>query len=548
MTALCGRMRNEIGVAMVSRLRLHLPLLFLLLLTGIQGLLWSILNPPLLAPDEPQHFLYAQDMAARPAFRLAPTDKASGEVLQLAKMNDFHKVIREGYLPPLDEVRAKTFQRRLESLARSPGQRFRDSDIMSHPNFRQYHPPLYHGVSAPLQRLFTSSAITLRFQLQRIVTVLMAVGTVAVTYWLGLGLWDSRRAPALAAATMVAFHPVFTFQSGVISDQILEMLLFNALLLVSVGLLKKWWSSSAILVLGVLAGLGSLSRVSFVVCVVPLIVTFVLLRKRDWRWAAAFVIALLMTAGWYFPLLSGQAHDVVMSYKVTSAKPGMTISRPGPVTYVSHFEWIRWPRVLDDYWGESMGFGAWPNTDPGTPDPIRWLLGLLFGAALLLALKRIRDSGKVVWLLWSAIPAYPLFFQALDYYFTWYVTGPGLDKPHISGFFWFRGQYFLPLVPAQMLLSCEGIRRAMNGAWLIFPAGLLAGTSLYNLFFILVPRYYPGTLWEAFDRAHSWSFFPPALSMSLAIVLVLGVCFWLGSLFRLLRQPQSSTAQPSLAD
>lgn len=543
-------MKDEIGVVMPARHRLkeHGILLLLLLLTGIQGLIWSILNPPLLAPDEPQHFLYTQDMAAMPAFRLAPTDETSVEILQLAEMNDFHRVIREGRLPPLDEVRTKAFQRRFESLARSPGRRHRDSDLMSHPNFRRYHPPLYHGFSAPLQRLFTKSSITLRFQLQRMVTVLLAVGTVAVTYWLGLGLWDGRRAPALAAATTVAFHPVFAFQSGVISDQILEMLLFNALLLVSVGLLKKWWSGSAILFLGLLAGLGSLSRVSFVVCVFPLVVTFVLLRKKDWRWAGAFGIALLMTAGWYLPLLRGQAHDVVMSYKVTSAKPGLTISRPGPVTYASHFDWIRWPRVFDDYWGESIGFGAWPNTDPGTPDPIRWVLGLLFGVTLLLALKRIREGGKIVWLLWSALPAYPLFFQALDYYFTWYVTGPGLEKPHISGFFWFRGQYFLPLMPAQMLLSCEGIRRSFKGVWLALPAGLLAGTSLYNLFFVLVPRYYPGNLWEAFHRAHSWSLFPPAFSMILAGVLVFGVCFWIGTLFHLLREPQGSTGQPSPAD
>ncbi|NLE51015.1 MAG: hypothetical protein GX613_06365, partial [Chloroflexi bacterium] len=79
----------------------------------------------------------------------------------------------------------------------------------------------------------------LAMRIVRFLSVLMGLGTVYLTYRLGVELFPAHPGVALAAAALTAFNPMFLFISGVINNDNLSTLLAS-LLLVLVVRLVRW--------------------------------------------------------------------------------------------------------------------------------------------------------------------------------------------------------------------------------------------------------------------------------------------------------------------
>lgn len=480
-------------------------------------------------------------MAEGPRFHFPGTVEITREMQLLSEMNGFHRVRRRGHLRRLTDQQTERFQRELAELAGLKQIRISDSEMMRHPNFRRYHPPLYFATSAVVHAFLRNAAITLRLQANRWLNLALGLSTVGLTYLLATLWWPERRDLPMVAAGLVAFQPLFAFNSAVVTNQILTVLLFNLVLLCLFRWVGGAGPPSLVLWIGVLVALGSLCRVDFLAVLLPLCLVLFCRPEVYVKWSVAALTVAVLGLSWYLPLMTGEAHEIVRSYKgdkVASRQVGVSVSRPGVASYLKGFDWKRWPRAFEEFWGGALGFEAGRN-DPSTPRPLRRFLSWAFGLATMVGViastRGVRR--RKAWVLVAALLSLMLFYQVVDYYCTWLVIRPGLAAPRLEGYFWFRGQYFLPVLPALMLLSLKGLSGWRQGRWLWCLPLLMMAANFYTLFGVLVPRYYAGTLTQAFARAHGYSPLSPWVLWLLIFFLELGCLAWLLMVLRLRAEP-----------
>lgn len=148
----------------------------------------------------------------------------------------------------------------------------------------------------------------LAMRIVRFLSVLMGLGTVYLTYRLGVELFPAHPGVALAAAALTAFNPMFLFISGVINNDNLSTLLAS-LLLVLVVRLVRWRGEPPLrfyALIGVAAGAGMLAKfqIGFMLPLIALVLAIVSWRERSWRplvvgsaISGGLTIAL---AGWWY--------------------------------------------------------------------------------------------------------------------------------------------------------------------------------------------------------------------------------------------------------
>jgi 4-amino-4-deoxy-L-arabinose transferase-like glycosyltransferase len=151
----------------------------------------------------------------------------------------------------------------------------------------------------------------LTWRLLRLVSVLYGAVTVWATYWIGRTLFRDRPAIGLLMAILNAFIPEFLFMSGLINNDNLAAM-FAALLLLQISRLvtgqDDWITVGS---LGVLLGLGVLSKVSVAITALPAGLALLYAAwKRDGStgkvirrtlgWGAIVSLLTLLIAGWWF--------------------------------------------------------------------------------------------------------------------------------------------------------------------------------------------------------------------------------------------------------
>lgn len=171
-------------------------------------------------------------------------------------------------------------------------------DTSDLPELRKLNPHADIGVVAPdgnanmvvhseAREGFPWSGAALAMRIVRFLSVLMGLGTVYLTYRLGMALFPARPALALAAAAFTAFNPMFLFISGVINNDNLSTLLASLLLVLVVRLLR--WRGEPpprfYALLGVAAGAGMLAKfqIGFMLPLIALALAIVSWRERSWR-------------------------------------------------------------------------------------------------------------------------------------------------------------------------------------------------------------------------------------------------------------------------
>lgn len=177
--------------------------------------IWSLITPPFDAPDEPDHFAYAQ--------YLAETGKATSqtegerpawsgeESVALDGVRLLSYIEQSDGRPPwtsLDERRWAERESRLHPAEDDGGGKTTAST----------HSPLYYSLLAPAYVAGKGQSIFSRVSAMRLVSALLGALTAACVFLLVRELVPRWPFLAVAAGLLVAFQPMFSFLSGAINN------------------------------------------------------------------------------------------------------------------------------------------------------------------------------------------------------------------------------------------------------------------------------------------------------------------------------------------
>ncbi len=205
----------------------HKYLLLLLLAFITVGVLFAVYTPDWQAPDEPAHYNYVRQLATGQFPVMEPGD----------------------------------YDQEYQSLVISS--QFDEKYSVESFEYQDYQPPLYYLLQTPVFLLFSSALLPLR-----LVSLLFGIGIIALTYFIVLALLPDRQWLALVAAAFVAFLPQHTAMMAAVNNDSLAELIIAAILLMTISLLVSGrdadWDQqrTRLVILGILLGLGFLTKVS----------------------------------------------------------------------------------------------------------------------------------------------------------------------------------------------------------------------------------------------------------------------------------------------
>ena len=264
----------------------------LLALFFLTGIAYSLVVPAFETPDEIYHYAFARHLAAGNGLPVQGPEK-TGPWEQ------------EGSQPPLYYslvalATAGIDQSGLDEFAvRNPRANLGDPLQPGNKNFM-----LFSAQRRPLQ------GVNLALRVGRWISVVLGTLTVLFAYLLARYVFPDDRWARLLATALVATVPQFTFISASLSNDNMITVVSAAALVCLAALVKRgqgmgirWWEW---LGLGLLLGLGALSKLQGLGLLPLAAITFLLYAKRQKEWQTVLQGALivggcvLIVAGWWY--------------------------------------------------------------------------------------------------------------------------------------------------------------------------------------------------------------------------------------------------------
>lgn len=311
---------------------------------------------------------------------------------------------------------------------------------------------------------------TLAVHLIRFLSVAMGLVTVVFTYRIGLLLFNGRRDWAVLAMAIAAFTPMFIFISGgVNNDNLVVMFCTLATwLLVKMAQNGSTWKQSVWL--GVLIGLGALSKL-YALGMLPLaglLFAAQFIRDKNWKKfllnGSLVVLAVALTAGWWYarnaflygdPLALAPMRDVAGERDTPLTLPIFLAEFEGfRIAYWALFGGVnviaaRWIYQLLDWVTLAAVIG-------GLILPARRLFYRRFSLS-----SRLNPAALAVLLGWVGI--------MVGGFAVWNFTQPAS-----------QGRLFYPAIASLSALAVVGLGAYLPGRWANrLPAALAAGLFLF---------------------------------------------------------------------
>jgi hypothetical protein len=201
----------------VGRLTLPAPVV-LAIVAFVNFGAWALITPAFNAPDEPDHYAYAQYFAetgkaparvpdARVAF-------STEETLALNAVNIYSQVSLPDARPPWLAAEQSGFER-LRAATKAHGD---DGGGVS--AAASGHQPAYYALLAPAYLAAGGSSTFSKLTLMRLASALLGAIVALCAYGVVRELLPRHLLAAIAAGLLVAFHPMFGFISGAINDDV----------------------------------------------------------------------------------------------------------------------------------------------------------------------------------------------------------------------------------------------------------------------------------------------------------------------------------------
>ena len=409
-----------------GRLRSQWPILVILTLFLLVGGAYAVINPLHEATDELRHYRFVRTLV------VDKTLPVQGE--EPCRSQSHH--------PPLFYLVAA-----LATAAIDGG------DICATPPtnpFWQYRywevgvdnkAQFFHGPA----EAFPWRGDALAAHVARGVNLLFGALTVWLTWAIGLAIWPRRRDIAALGAAVVAFNPMFIYLAAAINNDIIAAAAGAAITLALARLLRdpRGLTSRQGIVVGLLYGLGLLSKTSLLAFALPiaLTATWIGWRRRQWRaWVAFGLLAVgaaALVSGWWFVRNMLVYGDPTGFQRLTELWGVRNPAESLPLVLTEL------PYAWTTLWGR-FGFGQIP-----LPDVIyRALLvvcGLGVAAWLALLVPRARRHFPGAW------PATALLLgvvvTSLLVWFNYMLVSPAGPM----------GRFFFPGLPALALLLAAGL-------------------------------------------------------------------------------------------
>lgn len=224
----------------------------------VNALIWSIVVPPFHVPDEIAHFGYAQYLAetGRPPPQAPGAAQYSEE--QQTAMERLHFFTAVG----------RSDQRLIWTTPDDRALRQALSDDLSRKgqggaSSATNQPPLYYALVAAAYRLSPSTGILDRLAIMRVISALMAAGTVLCAFLLVREVLPSTPWAWTTGALAVAFQPMFMFiAAGVHGDNLL-FLASAALLLLLARTFRRGLTLQRAIAIGTVTAVGILGKLTF---------------------------------------------------------------------------------------------------------------------------------------------------------------------------------------------------------------------------------------------------------------------------------------------
>ena len=328
--------------------------------------------------------------------------------------------------------------------------------------------------------------VALGVHLVRWLSLLMGAGTVLLVYGTGRELFPHRPVLAVGAAALVAFNPMFVFINASVHDDALADLVAAATLYVAARLLVRGPTTRRAVALGILAGLGVLTKLTCLL-VVPTVGLALLYRplanqgRAGWREVVrlgGIVLGLaLFIGGWWFVrnvFLYGEPTGMVRQTGVW----GVRENAPDLIAAARELGFLH-----DSLWGV-FGYGQIPM--PRWVYGLARLLGLAAAGGLGLFWAR-RRAGRIPW---ECPPAVLLILVSAPLV-AFAVNFARMTVSAAADF----GRYLFVALAALAPLYALGLNewvsvRRQAGLSIALALGMLA-LAIYGLVGVLAPAYVP---------------------------------------------------------
>ena len=258
----------------------------------VNAAVWSVVVPPFHVPDEISHFGYAQYLAetGQPPPQTPNTAQYSDEQqLALVRLHFFTVVGRgeqRGIWTEPDERELRA------ALAADPSSRG-----LGGASSATNQPPLYYALAAIPYRLSPSHGILERLALMRLLSALMAAGTVLCVSLFLRELLPGTPWAWTAGALAVAFQTTFMFVAAGVQGDNLLVLASAATLLLLARVFRRGLTIRRGAALGAATAIGVLGKLTFLAFVPGIALAFLLLLLRAGRERRVALRATAVAAG-----------------------------------------------------------------------------------------------------------------------------------------------------------------------------------------------------------------------------------------------------------
>lgn len=299
------------------------PLAALLVAVAVLGTTWALVVPPWQAPDEPNHFAYAQVLAERFALPgetgRRPHSTAQDEASDVVNSDQVAAELR--VKPEWSRAAWERWQERAERL---PASARRDGGGA---NSAGPNPPLYYLAEAVPYRLAASRDPLTQLTLMRLGSVLCLLVTVAGAWLLAGEVVGRSRPLQLVAASVAGLTPMLTFISSSVNPDALVIAEWTLALWLGARVIRHGATLRASLALGLCLGLALITKGTSLALVPAALLALGLgLRRagppRGRLLAGAGALALAIGPLLVWTLISRSQHRAAFSQVTTGGSTG----------------------------------------------------------------------------------------------------------------------------------------------------------------------------------------------------------------------------------
>ena len=469
------------------------------LLAVLNAVCWSLITPPFLALDEPDHFAYVQQLAETGRLPSSSNSEYSQEE-QLALEDLHHAQVR--FRPAGHTIFSLAEQEKLERDLAQPLSRAGPGGA----GVATTEPPLYYALATIPYAIGSSGSILDQLELMRLLSALLA-GVTALFVFLFL----REALPKLSWAWTVgglgvALGPLLGFASSTVNPDSLLFAISAAVFYCLARAFRRGLTQRSAIVLGVLIAAGLVTKLNFAGLAPGVALGLVLLTRREARSSGASAYYRMLAPALAIAVSPGVLYglvNILSNHQLFGIVSGGTValtttqhSISGALSYIWQFYLPRLPWMHNDFNGifttrqiwfrNVIGLYGWGDTAfPSwvydlAPIPIVAIAGLCIRSlALSRATLRARAPELVTYALMSV--GLLLLIGASGY----------LSFPSAAAEFT-DARYLLPLVvlwAAILALAARGAGRRWGPVVGVLLVVLIMGHDIFSQLQVIA-RYY----------------------------------------------------------